>query len=677
MLGGGLLLVLLAAAAVLLPALLLPTWDPVAMPRAPLDAPGTRNDAQASLSPAEAQPPEAMPPTEYTGPDTPPTPTAGSLPQTQPADRTALPIVERRRVQRGQAPPQSRPAAQLPKPTRENEWDRSSEARRRGVDAFGGTPRTETAVEAGLAWLAAHQSPDGIWDRFHFNRQCPAGDECPGVAVERTDYNLDPGVTGLALLAFLGAGYTDQQGPYQDVVRAAVDALLRLQEPHGGFSRAEGMAGYNDSLATLALAEYYALAGAARVREPLERAVARLTVSQQPLGGWDYVRRPGSGRDDTSITAWMVQALHACAAAGIEVPPGTLVRAALHFTRATEADGRVRYSDSGSGFKLNDNLRPVYRYGIAMTAAGLMCEQMLGWRLDGAVPLRQRALLLANPPSATKARRDPLSFHGDYYWYYGTLAMFQRGGEDWERWNARLRDAIMPLQNRKKTGGRKSHAFGSWPPFGTTWGLWGKMGSRTYSTAICTLTLEIYYRHTPAFLKEEMYFSAEDWRAYLKDVSARERRVALACLAQLRVEVAEPVLVELLAHSDRRIALAAAEALAGIDSPLGVTLIEAVITTLPPWERSSLERALERGKAVAALPPADGRVRLCDPATGLATLDLPRSYVGMMVNIWRDGRSIARMRVIQRFTGRTVVVAELVEVEDHSAPEPGDRALGR
>lgn len=667
-LAAALVLLALAGLLVAVPALLLPA----ATARAPAGAseprpPRPERRAAPAGRPADRPAPRPPPRARATEP-------ARPRAQAEPP----APVVERRRVQEGPASPIAAGRTGLPQSGRAQEWDRSPAARQRGVETFGGTPLTESAVEAGLAWLAAHQSPGGLWERLAFDRQCPEGDRCPGTAVRRLDNSLDTGLTGLTLLAFLGAGYTDREGPYQQVVDRAVRALLERQAPHGGFGGDESMAGYNDALATLALAEYCALVRDERVVRPLERAVARLAAAQQPLGGWDYVATPGTGRNDTSITAWAVQALHACAAAGIDVPPDTLVRAALHFVRATEPDGRVRYADAGSGFRLDGDLRPVYRYGPGMLAAGLVAEQLLGWRLDGPTPLRQRSLVLAELPAAARARgQDPTGMHSEYYWYYGTLAMFQRGGEDWERWNARLRDALLPLQERGRTpGGARRHTYGSWPPFGANWGLWGRMGGRVYSTAICTLTLEVYYRHTPAFLRDQTVFRAADWRAHLAGARDRERRIALQALGQLRVEIAEPVLVELLGDAEQATALAAAEALAAIDSPAGAAVIEAALPQLTPWEQRRMGAALARARAVAALPPVEGRVRLFDPETGLATLDLPRSYVGMSASIIRDGQPAVRLRIIQRFTGHPVVVAQVVEAAG-GPPAPGERILAR
>jgi len=552
---------------------------------------------------------------------------------------------------------------------------RSPEGRLQRTQEFGGNAQTEGAVEAGLRWLALHQSPDGSWNRQYFDRQCPAEDACAGGALDWLDNDLSAGVTGLALLAFLGAGYTDREGPYPQVVAAAVEALLAGQQAHGGFGADERVAGYNDALATFALAEYYALTGERRLVEPLQRAVERLAGSQQELGGWDYRPSPAAGRNDTSITSWAVQALQACTVAGVEVPRETLVKAALHFARMTESSGRVRYSDGGTGYRLNERtLRPVFRYGAGMTACGLTSTQLLGWRSDGPMLLRQRALVLGQLPSTRLARASEASqFHNEYYWYYGTIAMFQCGGEAWSRWNATLRDTLLPLQDRSMAAdGTRRHSFGSWPPYGPQWGKWGRIGGRVYTTAICTLTLEIYYRHTPAYLQDELAVSAEDWRAYLRSADERDRRRALECLRELRVEIAEPVLVESLRDRDNEVVLAAAEALTEFDSPLGVEVLADVVTRLPPWERATVERALNVARQLLARPKAEGRLRLVDRERRLATLELSHAYVGMPLHVIREERVVARMRVRQRFTGRAVVVVEIGEVAAGAVPQAGD-----
>ncbi|MBK8914594.1 MAG: terpene cyclase/mutase family protein [Phycisphaerales bacterium] len=568
------------------------------------------------------------------------------------------------------------PAPERPEDARPARTGDPPEDRRRseGVRRYGGTTGTENAVEAGLRWLSQHQAPDGTWDRAHFDRACPQGDKCGGAAIRRMEHALHAGTTGLALLAFVGAGYSDRQGPYQKQVALAVDALLKLQRPDGGFSPHPGMAGYNNSVATFALAEYYALTREPRVREPLMRATAWLSRTQQPLGGWDYLPTSESGRNDTSITAWAVQALRAAAGAGIPVDGETFVRAALHFARATESDGRVWYADAGVGFELDAGLQAQYRHGPAMAAAGLTCAPLLGIRLDAPIVKRQQALLLADPPSQSLARgRDRTQLHTEYYWYYGTIAMFQAGGEEWTRWNSRLRDALLPLQERPRSArGNPRHVYGSWQPYGQGWGRWGRMGGRVYTTAICTLTLEIYYRHTPAFLDEACVVRADDWGGFLKSADARERLLAVRVLRDSRFEIGENVLIELLSDADGRVATAAAAGLAAIDSPMGAEVIAKARNGGSAWDRSAADDAQRRIDALARLARAEGRVRLFEPERGLGTASLPRAHAGMILSVRRGGAAVGRVRVIERFSNRDVVVIAQVDGE---APAAEDRLV--
>jgi hypothetical protein len=292
---------------------------------------------------------------------------------------------------------------------------------------------------------------------------------------------------------------------------------------------------------------------------------------------------------------------------------------------------------------------------------------------------RQQALLLQQLPSQSLLQgRDPTQLHSYYYWYYGTIAMFQASGEPWERWNSRLGDAILPLQDRSKTAGdRKRHSYGSWPPFGPHWGKWGRQGSRIYTTALCVLTLEIYYRHTPAYLEDRLVLTAGEWAAYLREAGRRERRRAVPAMRGMRVEVAEPVLIELLSSGDGSLALAAAGALTDFDSPIGRSRLEQLDGAAPAWERDAVAAALRRAREIEALPPARGTVRFYDAQRGLATLELPRAYVGMVVEVLRQERSVAQLRVIRRFSGQKTVVAEVVELRQSAPPQAGDVVISR
>ena len=83
-----------------------------------------------------------------------------------------------------------------------------------------------------------------------------------------------------------------------------------------------------------------------------------------------------------------------------------------------------------------------------------------------------------------------------YYWYYGTLTVFQVGGEPWKKWNASLRDML--CENQRRGGpmdGSSNDVDGSWDPVCT----WASRGGRVYSTAMGALSLEVYYRYLPMY----------------------------------------------------------------------------------------------------------------------------------------------------------------------------------
>ena len=86
-----------------------------------------------------------------------------------------------------------------------------------------------------------------------------------------------------------------------------------------------------------------------------------------------------------------------------------------------------------------------------------------------------------------------------FYWYWGSYALFQYGGKKWLTWNEAMKNALLSTQRQ---GGC---ADGSWDPVGK----WGMVGGRVYSTAINTLTLEIYYRY--ARINPESHMTRDMW----------------------------------------------------------------------------------------------------------------------------------------------------------------------
>ena len=80
-----------------------------------------------------------------------------------------------------------------------------------------------------------------------------------------------------------------------------------------------------------------------------------------------------------------------------------------------------------------------------------------------------------------------------YYWYYGTLDMFQFGGDYWKQWNKAMRDML--VSNQRKGGPED----GSWDPENDKHG--GAKAGRVFTTAVGALCLEVYYRYLPMYKK--------------------------------------------------------------------------------------------------------------------------------------------------------------------------------
>lgn len=368
---------------------------------------------------------------------------------------------------------------------------RSLARREETARLYGGTEASERAVETSLQWLALHQNPAGYWDADGFSEMCPDGDRCQGRSgrikidednVDRQNAGLqaDAGVTGLAILAFLGAGYTHEEGQYADQVDRALRWLVREQRADGFFggkaTRYAKM--YCHAIATYAMAEALGMqtdrSNDRRLREPLTKAIAYIIDAQNPTdGGWRYLK---GQRSDMSMFGWQLMALKSAEIAGVQVPVETRQRL-IQFLRERSLGERKGLAS----YRLLDPKFPPLPPTPSMTAEALFCKQMLGLNRTNPQSLEAVGYLMERLPDR---QSEDL-----YYWYYGTLAMYQYGGSEWRAWNGKLRDYL--VADQRTTG----HAAGSWDPKAP----WGPYGGRVFSTALSTLCLEVYYRFLPLY----------------------------------------------------------------------------------------------------------------------------------------------------------------------------------
>jgi hypothetical protein len=344
---------------------------------------------------------------------------------------------------------------------------RSDDHRGELLRRFGGNTETEQAVALALVWLAAHQDPSGKWDCDGFMKQCPDDDQCEGKAIEK---DSDVGVTGIALLAFLGAGHTHRGDTrYRETVRKGLNWLL-LEQGEDGHLMGKDKLGrvYSHAIATLALSEAYQMTADERLRPYCQKAIDWLVAAQSPeLGGWRYSPRIDS---DTSVFGWAVMALASGRQAGFRVPEACWSKAQSWLPKVS----------SGSVGELAC-YQPGRQPTPAMTAEALVCRQLFGLSRESDVTAEAAIYLLGRMPNASEPNI--------YYWYYGTVSMFQVGGPRWERWNDALQQAI--LRGQRRSG----HQKGSFDP-GHPWGV---DGGRVFSTATSALCLEVYYRHLPIY----------------------------------------------------------------------------------------------------------------------------------------------------------------------------------
>jgi hypothetical protein len=336
----------------------------------------------------------------------------------------------------------------------------------------GATQASEARVMAALKWLEANQSASGRWESRRLGGGAGRGTD--GQNRLGAGSQADAGISGLALLAFLAAGHTHLQGPHQMTVRRGLEFLLSAQDADGHLGSSINMYEkmYCHAMATCALSEAYAMSGDERLQPAVQRAIEfTIKAQHRPSGGWRY--NPGES-GDTSQLGWQLMALKSAELGGIAIPQETRdgIQRFLKSVASGRAGGLARYRPFPN--------QPVSR---SMTAEALACRQFL--RISDAPATLDEAssYLLQQVPGVGEANL--------YYWYYGTLALYQIQGEPWRRWNEAMQATLLTSQRVD------GDLAGSWDPDP----VWGGYGGRAYSTALSALCLEVYYRFLPLFVE--------------------------------------------------------------------------------------------------------------------------------------------------------------------------------
>jgi hypothetical protein len=311
-------------------------------------------------------------------------------------------------------------------------------------------PEAERAVMAALRWLKQHQKADGSWES-----------------------SRPQAISGLATLAFLGHGETPDSEEFGATVGKALKYLVSNINENGQVS-ASGHMMYDQAIVTYAIAEGYGMTQSPALKEPLYRTVSLLLRAQQvpkkgaDNGGWRYT--PGSVDADVSVSGWCIQALHAAKLAGADVSDSNLELAAKYLWQ-NFSGGVFGYANPGGDIQARKST----------TAIGVLCQAFLG---NGGDARCKQALDLLAPH---KFNWDGESKkHTAYHWYYMTQAMYQGGGNYWIEWDNTFRNSLIKHQAED----------GHWPPAPqSNEGTYGA----AYTTSLCCLMLEVYYRYLPTY----------------------------------------------------------------------------------------------------------------------------------------------------------------------------------
>ena len=237
-------------------------------------------------------------------------------------------------------------------------------------------------VERGLRWLAAQQRDDGTFG--------------------------DVRTTADAVLAFLGAGYTDRgsekDNPFVKPVRTGLRALMNAQRADGAFG--------DDILAhvraTTALCEAYWMTRNPRYKKPAQIAQDHLAKVRARYSGWP------KARPDVRTTAEATLALKSGKYAGLVVDPDAF-------------EGARQLVDE-----------PENVQGEEGATAALLIRVLLGED-----PRRSAVVGKLADRAAASKRSDWLA----------DLALFQVGGERWRGWVVPLAKSLQATQKEDGSWG--------------------------------------------------------------------------------------------------------------------------------------------------------------------------------------------------------------------------------
>jgi len=237
--------------------------------------------------------------------------------------------------------------------------------------------------------------------------------------------------------------------------------------------------GYSVAISALALSEAAGMANVPDTRAAAQKAIDYCTEIHQQgegsdKGAWRYNAKQAP---DLSVSGWFIMALKSAKVAGLHVNPASF-EGGLKFLNTVE---QKNAGDGAYGAASAYLYVPGGETNRRRCAIGNLARQFLGFKKEDLQSSVEYFVNQGVPEWGANGESVDL-----YYWYYGTLCVFQQGGDLWKKWNASMKKTLVENQVKNKTDNA-----GSWNPVGDYAYEWGRVGQ----TALSALCLEVYYRY--------------------------------------------------------------------------------------------------------------------------------------------------------------------------------------
>ena len=333
----------------------------------------------------------------------------------------------------------------------------------------GGSDKTEWSVLLSLRWLKKRQNADCSWGEDPYK----------------------PMLTGLALLAFLGHGEDHLSKEFGSTIRTAIDYLVNNQDELGYFAKEQRA--LQHAIATYALAELYGMTDLEDLIPIVDKAVTKIISAQTKDGNWNYDYAAEENKEKSNllpILAWQILALKAAQDAGIKFGNGSLEKAVALATEYVQE----KYNPETKVFGEKDKTG-TWEDNFITTPEAVLCLQLLGKfnsdEVKGALEQMRKNYKFDWKETTGGKQKAPL-----LAWFYATEAFFHATDKPlqnpyWRFWNPQLQKSLLIAQN-------KDGSF-PLPPKSEENKLFGEENAKIYSTALCCLMLETYYRYLPTF----------------------------------------------------------------------------------------------------------------------------------------------------------------------------------